>query len=111
MTSTSGRTPSSGASRAATAPTRPQRAASSPSSPAPGRARPAPRPTGRVSPSAAPGDGEPRKAKLTAIQQQISDEALALGFYASTYNLVGQKSLGGLSHSIFGPQFYEVRKN
>lgn len=65
MTSTSGRTPSSGASRAATAPTRPQRAASSPSSPAPVRARPAPRPTGRVSPSAAPGDGEPRKAKLT----------------------------------------------
>lgn len=56
-------------------------------------------------------DPASRKAKLTAIQQPISDEALALGFYASTYNLVGQKSLGGLNHSIFGPQFYEVRKN
>ncbi|WP_068432882.1 DUF3566 domain-containing protein, partial [Piscicoccus intestinalis] len=30
-----------------------------------GRPRPAGRPTGRMSPTAAPGDGEPRKAKLT----------------------------------------------
>lgn len=65
MTSTSGRTPSSGTPRAAGAATRPQRAASAPPPAAQGRARPAPRPQGRMSPSAAPGDGEPRKAKLT----------------------------------------------
>ncbi|RZS29430.1 ABC transporter substrate-binding protein, partial [Corticibacter populi] len=56
-------------------------------------------------------DPAARAQKLAAIQQHISDEALALGFYASTYNLVGQKYLGGLTHNIFGPQFYAISKN
>lgn len=54
---------------------------------------------------------EIRHEKLAAIQQHISDEALALGFYTSTYNLVGQKYLSGLIHNIFGPVFYELKKN
>lgn len=56
-------------------------------------------------------DPEARHAKLAAIQQQISDEALALGFYTSSYNLVGQKYLSGLVHNLFGPIFYDLKKN
>ncbi len=54
---------------------------------------------------------EARHEKLAAIQKHISDEALALGFYTSTYNLVGQKYLSGLIHNIFGPIFYDLKKN
>lgn len=53
---------------------------------------------------------EARRQKLAAIQRHISDEALALGFFASTYTLVGRKNIEGLSHNIFGPSLYEVRK-
>lgn len=56
-------------------------------------------------------DPEARHAKLAAIQQQISDEALALGFFTSTYNLAGQKYLSGLIHNVFGPIFYDLKKN
>ncbi|WP_211343429.1 ABC transporter substrate-binding protein [Lampropedia puyangensis] len=56
-------------------------------------------------------DPAQRKQQLQAIQQHISDEALALGFYASAYNLAGQPYVNGLIHSIFGPQFYEIKKN
>lgn len=56
-------------------------------------------------------DPEARHAKLAAIQQHISDEALALGFFTSTYNLAGQKSLSGLIHNVFGPIFYDLKKN
>ncbi|HMN78429.1 MAG TPA: ABC transporter substrate-binding protein [Burkholderiaceae bacterium] len=54
---------------------------------------------------------EARQKKLAAIQKHISDEALTLGFYASTYNLVGHKYLSGLIHNVFGPLFYELKKN
>jgi len=56
-------------------------------------------------------DPAARKKQLQAIQQQISDQALAIGFYASTYNLAGQPTLDGLIHSIYGPQFYTLKKN
>ncbi|RZS30247.1 ABC transporter substrate-binding protein, partial [Corticibacter populi] len=56
-------------------------------------------------------DPAARAQKLAAIQQHISDEALALGFYGSAYNLVGQTYLKGLSHNIDTPVFYEVRKD
>ncbi|WKN24309.1 ABC transporter substrate-binding protein [Azotobacter vinelandii] len=56
-------------------------------------------------------DPQARHAKLAAIQRHISDEALALGFYTSTYNLVGQKYLSGLIHNIHGPIFYALKKD
>ena len=56
-------------------------------------------------------DPAARKAKVAAVQRQISDQALALGFYSSTYNIVGRKDVAGLIHNTFGPQFYELRKN
>lgn len=52
-----------------------------------------------------------RTKKFEALQQHISDEALALGFYGSAYNLVGHKYLQGLAHNTDTPVFYEVRKN
>lgn len=52
-----------------------------------------------------------RKAKFAAIQQQISDDALELGFYASAYNLVAQKYLKGLLHNTDAPWFYQVKKD
>ncbi|MDR0260301.1 MAG: ABC transporter substrate-binding protein [Comamonas sp.] len=51
-----------------------------------------------------------RKTKFAQIQRQISDQALAVGFYASAYNLAGQKYLKGLLHNTDAPWFYEVRK-
>lgn len=65
MTSTSGRTPATGTPRTAAAPARTPRPGATAAASTAGRPRPSARPTGRVSPSAAPGDGEPRKAKLT----------------------------------------------
>lgn len=56
-------------------------------------------------------DEKARHDKLVAIQNHISDEALAIGFFASTYTVVGRKDLDGLIHNIFGPIFYELRKN
>ncbi|MGC4242843.1 MAG: ABC transporter substrate-binding protein [Herbaspirillum sp.] len=62
---------------------------------------------------AAHGEATPaaRKAKFVALQKQISDEALAIGFYASAYNVVQQKYLQGLLHNNDAPWFYEVKKN
>lgn len=51
-----------------------------------------------------------RKAKFAQIQRQISDQALAVGFYASAYNIVQQKYLKGLLHNTDAPWFYEVKK-
>lgn len=56
-------------------------------------------------------DPAARKQQLQAIQQHISDDALALGFYGSAYNLAGQNNLTGLQHNIYGPQFYTLKKN
>jgi peptide/nickel transport system substrate-binding protein len=57
--------------------------------------------------------GQPGRAQgaLRQIQQQISDQALAVGFYASAYNLVEQKYLKGLLHNTDGPWFYAVKKD
>lgn len=52
-----------------------------------------------------------RKTKFEQIQRQISDQALAVGFYASAYNLVKQKYLTGLLHSTDAPWFYAVKKD
>jgi peptide/nickel transport system substrate-binding protein len=52
-----------------------------------------------------------RTAKFAALQKRISDDALALGFYASVYNVVEQKYLSGLLHNNDAPWFYEVKKN
>lgn len=62
---------------------------------------------------AAHGEANPaaRKAKFARIQQQISDQALAVGFYASAYNIVQQKYLKGLLHNTDAPWFYETRKD
>lgn len=51
-----------------------------------------------------------RTQQFQALQQHISDEALALGFYGSAYNLAGQKYLQGLAHNTDTPVFYEVKK-
>lgn len=56
-------------------------------------------------------DEAARQAKLAAIQNHISDETLAIGFFASTYTLVGKNEQKGLIHNIFGPIFYEFRKS
>lgn len=56
-------------------------------------------------------DPQVRHEKLAAIQQQISDDALALGFFTSSYNLAGQKYISGVVHNVFGPIFYNVKKN
>lgn len=56
-------------------------------------------------------DPKSRFAKLAVIQDHISDDALAIGFYSSTYTLVGQKYVKGLIHNVLGPIFYEVRKD
>jgi len=56
-------------------------------------------------------DPAARKARFVALQQKISDDALAIGFYASVYNVVQQKYLQGLLHSSDAPWFYEIRKN
>lgn len=62
---------------------------------------------------AAHGEANPaaRKAKFEKIQRQISDQALAVGFYASAYNIVQQKYLKGLLHNTDAPWFYETRKD
>ncbi|HEY0200146.1 MAG TPA: ABC transporter substrate-binding protein [Burkholderiaceae bacterium] len=52
-----------------------------------------------------------RKSKFDAIQKQISDEAIQLGFYASAYNIAGQKYLKGLHQNTDAPFFYEVKKD
>lgn len=52
-----------------------------------------------------------RTAKFGAIQKHISDEVLALGFYASVYNIAEQKYLTGLQQNNDAPWFYEVKKN
>ncbi|WP_051303686.1 ABC transporter substrate-binding protein [Comamonas composti] len=55
-------------------------------------------------------DPAARQARFAQIQRQISDQALAVGFYASAYNIVQQKYLQGLLHNTDAPWFYEVRK-
>lgn len=52
-----------------------------------------------------------RKAKFGAIQKQISDDALQLGFYVSVYNIVEQKYVKGLHQTTDAPIFYEVKKD
>ena len=56
-------------------------------------------------------DPAARKQRFDQIQRQVSDEALALGFYASAYNVVQQPYLNGLLHNTDAPWFYEVRKD
>ncbi|THT99626.1 ABC transporter substrate-binding protein [Lampropedia puyangensis] len=56
-------------------------------------------------------DPAARTKKFQSLQQHISDEALALGFYGSAYNLVGHKYLKGLAHNTDTPVFYEVKKD
>ena len=55
-------------------------------------------------------DPRARQTRFNAIQKQISDDALAVGFYASAYNIFQQKSLEGLLHNTDGPWFYTTRK-
>lgn len=65
MSSPGGSTRTSGASRGSAAPRQAATPGAANPTGQPARPRPAARPQGRVSPTAAPGDGEPRKAKLT----------------------------------------------
>lgn len=55
-------------------------------------------------------DPAERSKQFQALQQQVSDEAWALGFYGSAYNLAGQKYLQGLAHNTDTPVFYAVKK-